>query len=159
MAQMTDFFGVPHPHRHPPRDWIRGNQRVTFEEDPTINQIPQNQPPTKMVNQGVGVEPPRVEPQIPREREPRIVMVNRNQHVDNVIRQILHDDMAADNNLAAMVERIMVQNGVNFGLQRPNYTLPLSEYILQTETFPRIKIPKLTKFYGDTTESTVEHVA
>ncbi|XP_050890325.1 uncharacterized protein LOC127095718 [Lathyrus oleraceus] len=86
-------------------------------------------------------------------------MVNRNQNVDNVIQQIRHDDMAVDNNLAAMVERIMALNRVKFGLQRPNYTSPLSEYILQTVTSPRTKIPKFTKFSGDTTESTIKHVA
>ncbi|XP_050916265.1 uncharacterized protein LOC127131380 [Lathyrus oleraceus] len=86
-------------------------------------------------------------------------MVNRNQNVDDVIQQIRHDDMAADNNLAAMIERIMTRNGVNFGLRRPNYTSPLSEYILQTDTPLRTKIPKFTKFSGDTTESTIEHVA
>ncbi|XP_050920214.1 uncharacterized protein LOC127137835 [Lathyrus oleraceus] len=121
MARMSALLGVPQSHRHPPRDWIRENQGVTFEEDPTINQIPQNQPPLEM--------------------------------------QIRHDDMAADNNLATMVERIMVRNGINFGLRRPNYTSPLSEYILQTETPPRTKIPKFTKFSGDTTELTIEHVA
>ncbi|XP_050918982.1 uncharacterized protein LOC127136477 [Lathyrus oleraceus] len=86
-------------------------------------------------------------------------MVNRNQNANNVIRQIRHDNMAADNNLAAMVERIMVRNGVNFGLRRPNYTSPLSKYILQAEAPPRTKILKFTKFSRDTTESTIEHVA
>ncbi|XP_050919016.1 uncharacterized protein LOC127136513 [Lathyrus oleraceus] len=86
-------------------------------------------------------------------------MVNRNQKADNVIRQIRHDDMAAYNNLAAMVKRIMVRNGINFGLRRPNYTSPLSEYILKAEAPPRTKIPKFIKFSGDTTESTIEHVA
>lgn len=86
-------------------------------------------------------------------------MVNRNQNADNVIRQIRHDDMATDNNLAVMVERIMVRNGVNFGLRRPNYTSPLSEYILQAETPHRTKIPNFTKFSGDTSESTIKHVA
>ncbi|XP_050908540.1 uncharacterized protein LOC127122206 [Lathyrus oleraceus] len=86
-------------------------------------------------------------------------MVNRNQIADNVMQQIRHDDMPVDNNLATMVERIMVRNGVHFGLQRQNYTSPLSEYILQTETPLRTKIHKFTKFYGDTTESTIEHVA
>ena len=86
-------------------------------------------------------------------------MVNRNQNVDNVIRKIRHDDMATNNNLKAMVKRIMVRNGVNLGLRRPNYTSPLSEYILQTDTPPRTKILKFTKFSGDTTESTVEHGA
>ncbi|XP_050889188.1 uncharacterized protein LOC127094389 [Lathyrus oleraceus] len=86
-------------------------------------------------------------------------MVNRNQNADDIIWQVRHDDVAADNNLAVIVERIMVQNGVNFGLRRPNYTSPLSEYILQAEAPFRTKIPKFTKFYGYTTESTVEHVA
>ncbi|XP_050896915.1 uncharacterized protein LOC127103727 [Lathyrus oleraceus] len=85
-------------------------------------------------------------------------MVNRNQNADDIIQQVRHYDLAADNNLAAMVERIMVQNGVNFGLQRPNYASHLSEYILQAKASHRTKIPKFTKFFGDTTESTVEHV-
>lgn len=99
---------------------------------------------------------PGVEQQIP--REPRVLMVNRNQNTNDIIQQVRHDDVAADNNLAAMVERIMVRNGVNFGLRMPNYTSPLSEYILQAEVPPRTKIPKLTKFSGDTTESIIEHV-
>ncbi|XP_050890408.1 uncharacterized protein LOC127095817 [Lathyrus oleraceus] len=86
-------------------------------------------------------------------------MVNRNQNADNVIRQIRHDDMAANNNLAAMVKRIMIRNGVNFGLRRPNYTSPLLEYIIQPETPTRTKIPKFTKFSRDTTKSTIKHVA
>ncbi|XP_050907571.1 uncharacterized protein LOC127120994 [Lathyrus oleraceus] len=86
-------------------------------------------------------------------------MVNRNQNVDDIIRQVRHDDVAADNNLTIIVERIMVRNGVNFGLRRPNYTPPLAEYILQAEAPLRTKIPKFTKFTGDTTESTIEHVA
>ncbi|XP_050895609.1 uncharacterized protein LOC127102255 [Lathyrus oleraceus] len=86
-------------------------------------------------------------------------MVNRNENDDDIIRQIRHDDVTADNNLAAIVERIMVRNGVNFGLRRPNYTSPLAEYVLQTDAFLRTKIPKFTKFVGDTTESTIEHVA
>ncbi|XP_050908418.1 uncharacterized protein LOC127122054 [Lathyrus oleraceus] len=86
-------------------------------------------------------------------------MVNRNQNVDDIIRQVRHDDVAADNNLTAIVERIMVRNGVNFGLRRPNYTSPLAEYVLQTDAPLRTKIPKFTKFIGDTTESIVEHMA
>lgn len=41
--------------------------------------------------------------------------------------------MAADNNLASMVERIMAQNGMNADLHRPSYTSPLSEYILKLD--------------------------
>ncbi|XP_050878475.1 uncharacterized protein LOC127082280 [Lathyrus oleraceus] len=66
-------------------------------------------------------------------------MVNRNQNADDIIQQVRHDDVAANNNLAAIVERIMVRNGA--------------------EDPPRTKIPKFTKFVGDTTESIVEHVA
>ncbi|XP_050901663.1 uncharacterized protein LOC127108264 [Lathyrus oleraceus] len=66
-------------------------------------------------------------------------MVNRNQNVDDIIRQVRHDDVTADNNLAAIIERIMVRNG--------------------EEAPPRTKIPKFTKFSGDTTKSNVEHVA
>lgn len=112
-----------------------------------------------MVNQEAGIGPSRIESQIPREREPRVVMVNRNQNADNVIWKIRHDDLEANNNLAAMVERIMVQNGVNFGLRKTNYISPLSEYILQAEAPPRTKILKFTKFSRDSTESIVEHVA
>ncbi|XP_050877581.1 uncharacterized protein LOC127081360 [Lathyrus oleraceus] len=86
-------------------------------------------------------------------------MVNRNQNADDIIRQVRHDDVAVDNNLAAIIKRIMVRNGINFGLRRTNYTSPLLEYILQAEAPPRTKIPKFTKFSGDITESTVEHVA
>lgn len=104
------------------------------------------------VNHGVGVEPPRVEQPmpIPREREPRVVMVNRNQDADEVIHQVRYDDMAANNILVAMVERIMARNRVNVGPYNPNYSSPLSDYNLQTE-FPRgLKVPKFTKFSGDT---------
>ncbi|XP_050878785.1 uncharacterized protein LOC127082600 [Lathyrus oleraceus] len=86
-------------------------------------------------------------------------MVNRNQNANDIIRQVRHDDVAADNNLAAIAERIMVRNRVNFGLRRPNYMSPLAEYVLQTDAPLRTKIPKFTKFAGDITESTVEHVA
>ena len=42
---------------------------------------------------------------------------------------------------------------------RPNYTSPLSEYIQQTELPRGWKVPKFTKFSGDTSESTIEHIA
>ncbi|XP_050890096.1 uncharacterized protein LOC127095452 [Lathyrus oleraceus] len=86
-------------------------------------------------------------------------MVNKNQNDDDIIHQVRHDDVTADNNLATIVERIMVRNLVNFGLRRPNYTSPLAEYILQAEAPLMTKIPKFTKFARDTTESSVEHVA
>lgn len=138
VARMSEFLGIPQHQRPPPRDWVRENQKPTLEEDLTINQVPQNQ--------GGIVVPPRIEPHV--HREPRVLMVNRNQNTDDIIRQVRHDDVAADNNLVAIVERIMVRNGVNFGLRRPNYTSPLAEYVLQTDAPLRTKIPKFTKFAG-----------
>jgi hypothetical protein len=146
---MSEYLGIPQHQRPLPKDWVRENQEPTLEEDLTINQIPQNQ--------GGIVVPPRIEPHV--HREPRVLMVNRNQNADDIIRQVRHDDVAADNNLAAIVERIMVRNGVNFGLRTPDYTSPLAEYVLQTDAPLRTKIPKFTKFAGDTTESTIKHVA
>ena len=73
-----------------------------------------------MVNQGVMVEMPRVtnveihrvepfrqEPNVLRQPEPRVRMVNRNQNIDEVLYQVRQDNMATNNNLKAMVERIM----------------------------------------------------
>lgn len=64
------------------------------------------------VDQGQHGEPHRVEPQIPREREAlRVVMVNRNQNTNEVIHRVRQDGVVGENNLAAMVERIMARNG------------------------------------------------
>ncbi|KAK2410036.1 hypothetical protein QL285_045428 [Trifolium repens] len=41
----------------------------------------------------------------------------------------------------------------------PHFVSALSEYVLQTELPRGWKIPKFTKFAGDTSESTVEHIA
>ena len=48
---------------------------------------------------------------------------------------------------------------MNTILQRPTYSSPLSEYILQTELPRGWKIPKYTKFGGESSELTVEHNA
>ena len=64
--------------------------------------------------------------------------------------------MRVQDNIA---KHVLVQNGLNVGLHRPNYTSPLSEYVRQAK-FPRgCKVPKFTKFADDTSHSTVEHVA
>ncbi|XP_050909248.1 uncharacterized protein LOC127123024 [Lathyrus oleraceus] len=85
-------------------------------------------------------------------------MVNRDQDADEVIHRVKRENMM-ENDLTSMIERIMAQNGLNTGLQRPNYSSPLSEYVLQTEVPRGCKIPKFTKFSGDTSESTIEHIA
>jgi len=67
-------------------------------------------------------------------------------------------NFGAHNNIATLVENIMAQNGVNVDLHRPNFGSPLSEHVLQTELLRGYKIPKLTTFAGDTSESTIEHI-
>ncbi|XP_050877009.1 uncharacterized protein LOC127080750 [Lathyrus oleraceus] len=84
-------------------------------------------------------------------------MVNRDQDADEVIHRVRRENMM-ENDLTTMIERIMAQNGLNTGLRRPNYSSPLSEYVL-TELPRGCKIPKFTKFSGDTSESTIEHIA
>ena len=58
-----------------------------------------------------------------------------------------------------MVEALLAQNGFNMGLHRPNFVSALSEYVLMTELPRNWKVPKFTKFVGETNESTVEHIA
>ena len=53
----------------------------------------------------------------------------------------------------------MARNGINTILQRPTYSSPLFKYTLQTENPRGWKIPKYTKFGGESGESTVEHIA
>lgn len=89
MTHIVDFFGVPQSPRHPQRGWTRENQGIAVENDLTINQVPRNAPQVNMVNQGIRVEPPRVEAprakqQIP--REPRIVLENRHQDANELIK-------------------------------------------------------------------------
>ncbi|XP_050878777.1 uncharacterized protein LOC127082590 [Lathyrus oleraceus] len=90
---------------------------------------------------------------------PPVLVVNQNQDANQVCHQVRQGNMVGENNLVAMVERIMAHNGVNMGLQRLNYASPLLEYVLQTELPRGGKVPKFTKFIGDTNESTIEHIA
>lgn len=85
-------------------------------------------------------------------------MVNRNQDPDHVVRQIRHEATAGEKNLEAIVERIIIRNRISPSLQRPTYSSPLSDFVLQTELPRGWKVPKSTKFAEDTEESTVEHV-
>ena len=58
-----------------------------------------------------------------------------------------------------MVEALLAQNGFNMGLHWPNFVSALYEYALMTELPRNWKVPKFTKFTGETNESTVEHIA
>ena len=86
-------------------------------------------------------------------------MVNMDQNEEEVIHRVRQDNMLAENILTTVIERIMALNGLNKGFRRPNYTSPLTDFILQAELPKGCKVPKFTKFSGDTNESTVEHVA
>lgn len=98
--------------------------------------------------------------QIPRvARRPPVVMVNRNQDLDHVVRQIRHEAAIREQNLEVIVKRIIVRNRISSGLQRPTYSSPLLDFVLQTELPRGWKVLKFTKFVGDTEEFTVEHVA
>ncbi|XP_050896617.1 uncharacterized protein LOC127103396 [Lathyrus oleraceus] len=89
----------------------------------------------------------------------QVVMVNRQQDADQIVDQHRQEDLAVENNLTTIVERIMARNGMSATLQRPLYVSPLAEFILQAEAPRGMKVPKYTKFGGESGESTIEHVA
>ncbi|XP_050874882.1 uncharacterized protein LOC127078469 [Lathyrus oleraceus] len=53
----------------------------------------------------------------------------------------------------------MARNGMSATLQRPLYASPLAEFILQTEAPRGMKVPKYTKFGGESGESITKHIA
>jgi len=86
-------------------------------------------------------------------------LVQRNQDADQVVRQVQQNNFDGRNNIANIIETLLVQNGFNMGLHRPNFVSALSSYVLAEELPKGWKIPKFTKFGGETNESTVEHIA
>ncbi|XP_050920204.1 uncharacterized protein LOC127137823 [Lathyrus oleraceus] len=88
----------------------------------------------------------------------QMVLVNRHQDADQIVDQHRQEDLAVENSLATIVERIMARNGMGATLQRPLYASPLAEFILQAEAPRGMKMPKYTKFGGEFGESTIEHV-
>eukprot|EP00256_Glycine_max_P066604 XP_025981199.1 uncharacterized protein LOC100802634 [Glycine max] len=150
ISRIADFFGAP-PIQQPPIRQIQIQAPVQEIQMPNNPGMQMAQAPQPLAR----IEPPvqQVEP------NPGIVLVNRNQNADEVIGNIQQNRFDRQNNLAQMVETILVQNGLNLGLHRPNFVSPLSEYVLQTELPRGVKIPKFTKFAGETNESTVEHIA
>ncbi|XP_050876160.1 uncharacterized protein LOC127079836 [Lathyrus oleraceus] len=85
-----------------------------------------------------------------------MVMVNRHQDVDKIIDQRRQEDLAVENNLTTIVERIMARNGMGATLQRPLYASPLAEFILQAEAPRGMKVPKYTKFGGEPELSSIK---
>ena len=86
-------------------------------------------------------------------------MVQRNQDPDQIVRQAQQVNLDGQNNIANVVETLWTQNGFNLGLYGPNFVPPLPKYVTIEELHRGWKIPKFTKFGGETNESTVEHIA
>jgi hypothetical protein len=129
--------------------------------------MPQNQNPRPIVeyidkpNNGIPANPLQqhvVEPQVPRVQERVPILVQRNQDVDHIFRRAQHNNLEGQNNIANIVETLLTQNGFNMVLQRPEYVSALSEYVLMEELHRGWKVPKSTKFGGETNESIVEHI-
>jgi len=90
--------------------------------------------------------------------QPEVILVNNNHDADEVVRNVQQQNIGAHHNIANLVETIMLRNGLNVGLHRPNFVSPLPKYVLQTKLPRGWKIVKFTKFAGDTSESTIEHI-
>jgi len=142
MGRIADFFAPP---------------QLVYQP---VTQI-QNQQPLQLVEQMVQRQQLVSQPQ-PVELvihvQPKTILVDRNDNVDEVVRNIQQQNIGVHKNIANLVENIMAQNGLNIGLHRPNFVSPLSELVLQSELPRGYKIPKFTKFAGDTSESTVENI-
>ncbi|KEH16963.1 hypothetical protein MTR_0059s0080 [Medicago truncatula] len=100
-------------------------------------------------------QPQPVEPVI--QVQPEVVLVDRNHDAYEVVRKVKQQNIGAHNKIANLVENIMAQNGLNIGLHRPNFVSPLLKLVLRSKLPRGYKIPKFTKFEGDTSES--EHIA
>ncbi|XP_058774624.1 uncharacterized protein LOC131648908 [Vicia villosa] len=160
-GRIADFFGDPETSTR-----RRNNHATTRENELILTPVqdlvrPPRQSPGER-NQVIDLENQNrrtntIQQEVP-EEQPRVVMVNREQNADEIIHRVRRDNMATENNLTTLIERIMANNGLNTGLRRPNYTSHVADYILQTELPRGTKIPKFTKFSGDTSESTVEHI-
>ncbi|XP_058749336.1 uncharacterized protein LOC131622295 [Vicia villosa] len=143
MARIADFFGTP---SIPPRPTpLVSNVRVVETPGNGVRIETQRQVPERDEEEHIDQNIPRV--------------VQRNQDADQVLRHVQQNAHIGHNNISNVVEQILVQNGINVGLHRPNFVSPLSEYVRKTELPRGWKVPKFTKFAGETGESTVEHVA
>jgi len=109
--------------------------------------------PANLVHQHV------VEPKVPRVHKRVPILGQRNQDPDQIVRQAQQCNLEGRNNTTNVVETLLTQNGFNLCLHRPNFVSPLSEYVTMKELPRGWKIPKFTKFGGETNESTVEHIA
>ena len=149
MGRIADFFAPP---------------QTVYQRIPKIQNIPQiqNTQPVQIVEPIVQRQqhvprPQPIEPMV--QAQPEVILVDKNHDANEVVRNVQQQNIEANNNIANLVENIMAQNGLNVGLHRPNFVSILSEYVLQTELPRGYKIPKFITIAGDTSESTIEHIA
>nr|KYP38879.1 Pro-Pol polyprotein [Cajanus cajan] len=65
-----------------------------------------------------------------------------------------------NDNIDQIVERILNRHGFDVGRnERPYFVSAFPDYVTQVELQRRTKVPKFSKFAGELTESTVEHIA
>ncbi|XP_050909793.1 uncharacterized protein LOC127123633 [Lathyrus oleraceus] len=145
MTRIRDFMGAPRaPVRQNPMPPPRSETQVR-QEEMTDDIVEQEYQEFEHIHRVA--------------RRPPMVLVNRNQDPDHVVRQIRHEVAVGEQNLETIIERIITRNRISSGLQRTTYSSPLSDFILHTELPRGWKVLKFTKFIGDTEESTIEHVA
>src|SRR4051812_12507523 len=165
MNRMADFMGVPQPKR-------RNNQSSYREGEPILERIQNAVPPPGATTAGMtppsgattaGVIPPQRKKTVERnqiidlepsnrrtipvqqefeEERPSLRIVGRDEHPDEVVQRVRRENLAIENNLTAMIERVMANNVLSTGLQRPNYTSPIADYIMQTKFPTGTKVPK-----------------
>nr|KYP40071.1 Mitogen-activated protein kinase kinase kinase [Cajanus cajan] len=78
----------------------------------------------------------------------------------NFHQNVVRPNRNPNDNLDQMVERILNRHGFDVGRnERPYFVSAFPDYITQVELPRGIKVPKFSKFAGELTESTVEHIA
>ncbi|XP_027337099.1 uncharacterized protein LOC113850751 [Abrus precatorius] len=96
-------------------------------------------------------------------------IIARNQDADEILEQVRQNNVGGHQiqypnnpnpqNIANVVEQVLNQHGFDVGYaNRPYFVSAFSEAILQAELPRGWKVPKFTKFAGDSGESTVEHI-
>ena len=64
-------------------------------------------------------QPQLVEPVV--QVQQRVILVNRNNDADEVVRNVQHQNLGEHNNISNLVETVMAQNGLNIDLHRLNF--------------------------------------
>jgi len=147
MERIANFFGAP-PARNIPVPQNQDAREIETPAERADNQMPR-----------IVAQPQAVQPHAPEEPDRIPIMVNRHQDADQVVMQARRNNYKGQNNIANVVEALLAQNGFNMCFHRPNFVSALSEYVLMSELPRNWKVPKFTKFAGETNEPTVEHIA